>query len=60
MRTGGLVLAIIGVLIIIVAAINHFVSNFLGSLSHGTIIVGVVGVVVLLIGGFLMMRSPAA
>ena len=60
MRTGGLVLAVIGALLIILALVNHFVANFTGSFSHGTIIIGVVGVVVLLIGGFLMMRSPAA
>ena len=60
MRTGGLVLAIVGVLIIIVAIVNHFVANFTGSLSHGTIIIGVVGVVLLLIGGFMTMRSSAA
>jgi hypothetical protein len=60
MRTGGLVLAVVGVLIIIVALVNHFVANFTGSLSHGTIILGVVGVVVLLIGGFLSTRSAAS
>ena len=60
MRTGGLVVAIVGVLLIIVAAVNHFVSNFTGSLSHGTIIIGVVGVVLLLIGAFMTTRSSAA
>ena len=60
MRTGGLVLAVVGALIIVAALVNHFVANFTGSLAHGTIILGVVGVVVLLVGGFLSMRSPAA
>ena len=60
MRTGGLVLAVVGVLIIIVALVNHFVANFTGSFAHGTIILGAVGVVVLLIGGFMSMRSSAS
>lgn len=60
MRTGGLVLAVIGLLIIIVAVVNHWVSNFTGSFAHGSIIVGVVGAVLLLIGAFLATRGSSA
>jgi hypothetical protein len=60
MRTGGLALAVIGAIIIVAALVNHFVANFTGSLAHGTIILGVVGVVVLLVGTFLMSRTSAA
>lgn len=56
MKGLGTVLAIIGILIIIVAAINHFASHTL-NFGHATTYVGIVGVVVLVIGALIFMMG---
>lgn len=60
MRGLGTIIAIIGVIAIILALVNHFVTNFLGSATHGTIYIGVVGVVLLVIGVVLTMMGRKA
>lgn len=60
MRGLGTILAVIGVIAIILALVNHFVTNFLGSISHGTIYIGVLGVVLLVIGVVLSMTGRKA
>lgn len=49
MRGVGIVVAIIGILIIILAAINHFATRLI-NFHSATTIIGVVGLVVLIIG----------
>lgn len=60
MKGLGTILAIIGVIGIILALVNHFVTNFLGSASHGTIYIGIAGVVLLVIGLILTMTGRRA
>jgi protein-S-isoprenylcysteine O-methyltransferase Ste14 len=60
MKGLGTILAIIGVLVVILAAVNHFVKNFMGSASHMSLIIGVVGVVLLVIGVVMSMRPAKA
>ncbi|HKS69281.1 MAG TPA: hypothetical protein VJQ45_02605 [Ktedonobacterales bacterium] len=59
MRGLGTVLAIIGILIIILAAVNHFASRLI-NFGHATTIVGVVGLVVLVVGAILAMMGGKA
>lgn len=59
MRGLGTVVAIIGVLILILAAVNHFASRVI-NFGHATTIVGVVGLVVLVVGVILAMMGGKA
>jgi hypothetical protein len=59
MRALGLIVAIIGVVLVVLALLDHFAIHFLAHVSHGSIILGVIGVVVFLIGGFLSMQPRA-
>ena len=59
MRGLGTVLAIIGILILILAAVNHFASRLI-NFGHATTIVGVVGLVVLVVGVLLAMMGRKA
>jgi hypothetical protein len=61
MKTPGYVLAVIGIIVVVIAAVNHFVTKLpvVTTINHGSIIVGVVGAVVFLIGAFLAMRKAA-
>jgi hypothetical protein len=55
----GTIVAVVGVIIIIVAAINHFAHFLFDGTQHIDIYIGVVGLVVLAIGGFMAMRKAA-
>ncbi len=54
MRGIGPILAIIGVIVLVLAAVNHYVKNVV---NHGTIALVVVGVIALAIGLFMTMSS---
>lgn len=59
MRSIGMVLAIVGVVVVVLAALNYFALHFLATVSHGTIILGVVGVVLALVGGVMSRQGGA-
>lgn len=59
MKGLGTILAIIGVVVLIVAVVNHFVTKIV-AVSHSTTIIGVVGVIILAIGLFMMMSRRKA
>lgn len=59
MRALGSIVAIIGVVLVVLALLDHFALHFLAGVQHGSVILGVIGVVVFLIGGFLSMQSGA-
>lgn len=54
MRGIGPILAIIGVIVLVLAVVNHYVKNVV---NHGTIVLVVVGVIALAIGLFMTMSS---
>lgn len=56
----GPILAILGVIIIVVAAVNHFTGILGTSVPHLSIYLGVVGVIVLALGGWLTMQGRRA
>jgi hypothetical protein len=62
MKGLGGILAVLGVIGIVLGLLNHFVKNFVGSAGHASIIIGVVGLVLLIIGVVLyaMPRKAAA
>lgn len=53
-------LAVIGVIIIIVALAIHFVIKGLTLFPHASLIIGVVGAVVVVLGALMLMRPRAA
>jgi hypothetical protein len=60
MKLAGPILAIVGILVIVLGLAQHFMG-FLGtSIAHLSIYIGVVGVVLLIIGGYLTMSSMRA
>ncbi|HEY7982552.1 MAG TPA: hypothetical protein VID73_00205 [Ktedonobacterales bacterium] len=59
MNSTGMIVAVLGIIVLIVAAANHFAHFFLTGTAHVDLYIGVVGLVVLLIGGFLAMRKAA-
>ena len=62
MKGLGGILAVLGVIGIVLGLVNHYVKNFVGSAGHASIIIGVVGLVLLVIGVvmFAMPRKAAA
>lgn len=56
----GQTLAVIGVILVIAALAIHFVIKGLTLFPHASLIIGIVGVVVLALGAFMMMRPRAA
>ncbi|MGH2515647.1 MAG: DUF6131 family protein [Ktedonobacterales bacterium] len=62
MKGLGGILAVLGIIGIVLALVNHFVKNFAGSGSHTSIIIAAVGVVLLVIGlaMFAMPRKASA
>ena len=56
----GQALAIVGVIVLIVALLIHFVIKGLSLFPHASLIIGVIGVIVLAVGVFFMMRPGAA
>jgi len=60
MRSVGIVLAVVGILVLVAGLINHFAVHFMGTTSHASLLIGVVGGVLLIIGVVLsMMRGNA-
>jgi hypothetical protein len=59
MRSLGTILVIVGVVVVVLALVDHFVAHFMGSIAHGSIILGVIGVVVALVGVFMSMQRGA-
>ena len=59
MRSVGIVLAIVGIVVLVVGLLNHFALHFTGNTAHASIIIGVVGVVLLIIGVVLSMMGGA-
>lgn len=57
MKMLGYLLAIVGIVLIIVALVQHFVG--LSSVSHLAIILGVIGIIALVPGALLSMRRSA-
>lgn len=57
MKGLGTILAIIGIIIAIVAVVNHFAAIFAKGQAHTDLYIGIVGVVVLVIGALLYMMG---
>lgn len=56
----GQALAIIGVIIVIAALAIHYVVKGVTLFPHASLVIGIVGIVVLAAGGFMLMRSRAS
>jgi hypothetical protein len=56
----GLILAILGVLVLILAVVQHFTAFLGSSILHLSIYIGIVGAVLLVAGVFLMLRGRSA
>lgn len=59
MRGLGTILAIIGVIAILFALLNHFALKAI-NITHGDIYIGIIGVVLLAIGAFMSMSGRKA
>lgn len=60
MRSVGIVLAVVGILVLVAGLINHFAVHFMGATSHASLLIGIVGGALLIIGVVLsMMRGNA-
>jgi hypothetical protein len=60
MRSVGIVLAVVGIVILAAGLINHFVKNFMGSSSHASLIIGAIGGVLLVVGVVMSMMGSGA
>ena len=56
----GLILAILGILVLILAVVQHFTAFLGASIAHLSIYLGVVGAILLVVGVFLWMRGRSA
>jgi hypothetical protein len=56
----GLILTIIGVLVLILAVVQHFTAFLGSSITHLSIYLGVVGAILLVVGVFMWMRGRSA
>jgi hypothetical protein len=59
MRSVGIVLAVVGLIVVAAAVVNHFAIHFMKTTSHASLIIGAVGGVVLVIGVVMSMMSSA-
>lgn len=60
MRSVGIVLAVLGIVILAAGLVNHFAVHFMKATSHASLIIGAIGGVLLVIGVVMsMMRSGA-
>ncbi|MGO8946827.1 MAG: hypothetical protein ACLQUY_03995 [Ktedonobacterales bacterium] len=60
MRSVGIVLAIVGILVVVAGLLNHFALHFTGSSAHASVIIGAVGAVLLIIGVVILMMGGGA
>lgn len=60
MKGLGGILAVIGLIVVVLGLVNHFVKNFLGSAGHASLIIAVVGAVLLVIGAAMYMMPGKA
>ena len=60
MKGLGGILAVIGVIVVVIGLVNHFVKNFLGNAGHASLIIAVVGAVVLVLGLVMYMMPGKA
>ena len=56
----GLILTIIGVLVLILAVVQHFTAFLGSSVTHLSLYLGIIGAVVLVIGLFMWYRGRSA
>lgn len=58
MKASGGLIAVIGIVLLVLAAVRHFVSNaFMGAFPHLALYLGVVGIVLLVLGLFMTQRT---
>jgi hypothetical protein len=58
MKLLGPILAIVGILVVVLALVQHFVTPILGtSIPRLSLYVGILGLIVLVVGGYLTMSS---
>jgi hypothetical protein len=60
MRSVGIVLAVVGIVILAAGLVNHYAVHFMGSTAHASLIIGAVGGVLLIIGVVISMMSGGA
>ncbi len=60
MKGLGGILAVIGLIVVVLGLVNHFVKNFLGSAGHASTIIAIVGAVLLVIGLVMYMMPSRA
>ncbi len=58
MNMTGVIVAVVGLIVLVVAVLNHFAGFFKNSF-HFDLILGVVGLVILAVGGYMSMRKAA-
>ena len=56
MNMAGIALVILGVLVIVLGALQHFMGIFGGSIAHLSIYLGVVGLILAIPGALMSMR----
>ena len=59
MNSTGMIVAVIGLIIVVLAVANHFAHFMLNGTAHIDIYLGVVGLVVLALGAWMGMRKAA-
>jgi hypothetical protein len=59
MSMPGVILAVVGLIVVVVAVINHFAHFLLTGTAHIDIYIGVVGLIVLAVGGYMATRKAA-
>jgi hypothetical protein len=59
MKVPGYVAAVIGLVIALLAVVNHFMTKLpaIGGIAKGSLILGIVGVVLIAIGGYMAMQK---
>jgi hypothetical protein len=60
MRSVGIVLAVIGIIVLAAGLVNHFAVHFLKTTSHASLIIAAVGGVLLVIGVVISMMGSGA
>ena len=58
-NSNGMIVAVIGLIIIVLAVANHFAHFMLNGTAHVDIYIGVVGLVVAALGAWMGMRKAA-